>query len=326
MIENKHARLLVETGVLAALITLTVIYHEYVAGMSRGELTLIAISAVLIILLVAASVSWIYSQPQKLLEGVGKSFADFKREGAILHTEFRSLLTQTLDRQPFVSEDVLAIIEQSADNIWVVTTDLKNDVSHGRIRDSVEDNLKKGKHYTYFLPSAKDPNFPNAAQNERSYKNWTVYKERSAQITFIHLPHDTLFLFREVVIYNPIVNADSKAEYETAAKGFTYFDTSPDTRDKLMQIPDTYLEFLKGQLHRYSESVGLTTEVEQLLKDLEGRLADPDTIYLAKLIGKRRIEDFAKFGSFIESVRRRDTSTADLLFNTLKRYTDQDMS
>ena len=87
-----------------------------------------------------------------------------------------------------------------------------------------------------------------------------------------------------------------------------------------MQIPETYLEFLKGQLYRYTQDIGLMTEVERLFKELEGRLEKDDIVYLAKLIGKRNIEDSTQFIGVVESVRNRDSAAADLLSNTLSRY------
>ena len=318
--ENRHIRHVLELTVLAVIFIAVAIEHEVVAGMSIKELTFVGVAVVLGLGLGAAILSWIYSQPEQLLGNMRVAFEEFKGDSIQLNSEFKSLLTQTLEKQPFVSEDVLAIIEERADTIWVVTTDLRNDVMPGKIRDSVAANLKKGKRYTYFLPAPTNSNFPNAAQHEKAYKDWAIYKYYASQITFIHLPHDTLFLFREVVIYNPFVNTNTNAEYDTRAKGFTYFDTSLESRDKLMQIPETYLEFLKGQLYRYTQDIGLMTEVERLFKELEGRLEKDDIVYLAKLIGKRNIEDSTQFIGVVESVRNRDSAAADLLSNTLSRY------
>src|SRR5205085_693506 len=133
----------------------------------------------------------------------------YAKQGDRLQFELRATLTGALEKQPYVDDDMLSIIEANASNIWVITTDLRNDVTPGKIRESVEANLTGGKHYMYFLPSPRTSNFNDAPTNERAYRAWRVYAEHRDQIRFIHLPDDTLFLFREVVIYNPFPNPNS---------------------------------------------------------------------------------------------------------------------
>jgi len=303
------------------MVTVAVIYDKIGERFTVPELVLFGLAAVMAIAIINAAAAWFYARPREILDAIKLSIGELGREGSRLHYELRTTLTEALERQPYVSEDMLALIEERADGIWVVSTDLRNDIRPGKIRASVEENLKKGKNYTYFIPSPTNPNFPDAGQNERAYKDWTVYKERSAQIKFVHLPDDTLFLFREVVIYNPI--ADANAQDEKITKGFTYFDTTQDSRDRLMKVPDTYLHFLRGQLHRYSDDVGLVTEIERLLKELKGRLSDSNVLYLANLMSEGRIQGRNEFLKLIEGVRERDAYAAEKLLNALKKYIDR---
>jgi hypothetical protein len=308
----------VEVAVLFILASLALLYERFATQITVPELIILTIAVIFLWLLAAISAAWFFSQPRELLNDLRHAIDLYGKEGELLHFELRATLREALERQPYVDEDMLSIIEANANNIWVVSTDLRNDITPGKIRDSVEANLTSGKHYTYFVPSPTNPNFPDAASNERSYKAWRVYTDHRDQIRFIHLPDDTLFLFREVVIYNPLANPNS--EEATTPKGFTYFETATDARDRLMKIPDSYLQFLKGQLHRYSEDIGLNSEIERLIPELRNRLASPDFGYLGSLIGQRRIEDRQEFKKFLASVRQRDVDASNLLEKVLGRY------
>ena len=142
--ENRHIRHVLELTVLAVIFIAVAIEHEVVAGMSIKELTFVGVAVVLGLGLGAAILSWIYSQPEQLLGNMRVAFEEFKGDSIQLNSEFKSLLTQTLEKQPFVSEDVLAIIEERADTIWVVTTDLRNDVMPGKIEIQSPPTSKKG--------------------------------------------------------------------------------------------------------------------------------------------------------------------------------------
>ena len=214
------------------------------------------------------------------------------------------------------------MIEKEVQDVWVVTTDLKNDVTPGKIRNSVVKNLEDGKSYTYFVPARKNPNFSDAGKNEEGYKRCKIYKKHVAQIRFIRLPDDTLFLFREVVIYNPIIDPNMSGD-KVGATGFTYFDTEPGSRDGLMRIPDGYLYFLLGQLDRYKSDIGLRTELERLIEEVRGRLCDEDLRYLVNQFGKRSIENKTAHRRFVESVGERDADLAARLDRSLQPYVEE---
>ena len=308
----------VEVTVLLTLTTLAILYDRSAKVLSVKELAILTFGVIVLWLLVAFSAAWFFSRPRDLLNHLQQAINVTEHNGKQLHFELRTTLREALERQPYVDEDMLSIIEANANNIWVITTDLRNDITPGHIRESVEANLKSGKHYTYFVPSSTNPNFPDAASNERSFKGWQVYVDHKDQIRFIHLPDDTLFLFREVVIYNPLTNPNN--DEATTPKGFTYFETGSDARDRLMKIPDSYLQFLRGQLHRYSEDIGLTSEIERLIAELRDRLEPLDLGFLASFIGRRRIEDRVEFNKFVARVRTRDEVAAALLDKVLRRY------
>ncbi|MBF0274733.1 MAG: hypothetical protein HQK84_05830, partial [Nitrospinae bacterium] len=53
-----------------------------------------------------------------------------------------------------INTKILRYIEQDAEEVWIVTKTLKNDTEDKDIRESVMDNLKKGKQYIYFVPDS----------------------------------------------------------------------------------------------------------------------------------------------------------------------------
>jgi hypothetical protein len=307
-----------EVGLLCLLITMSALYHRFAEHLTIREVVEITGAVIVLWVLGASSAAWFFSRPRDLLNDMRHMIDQYEAQGTRLGFELRATLREALEKQPYVDDDMLSIIESNASNIWVITTDLRNDVTKGSIRDSVEANLRSGKHYIYFLPSRTNPDFHDAATNEGAFRKWDVYAAHRDQIRFIHLPPDTLFLFREVVIYNPFPNPNSTEV--TTAKGFTYFETATDTRDRLMKIPDSYLGFLKAQLHSYAENIGLQAEIERLIPELRDRLVQEDFGFLGGLIGRRSIEDSHGFKAFLDSVRSRDPNAATQLERILTRY------
>jgi len=309
-----------EVGAPVAAATFAIFYDRVVKPFTTEQLITLIIAIIVLAIVTSAAAGWFYSQPRDLLNDLKRSIDQYGREGDQLQFELKTILGTALESQPYVDEDALSIIESNASNIWVISTDLRNDVTPGRIREAVEANLKNGKQYTYFVPSQTNPNFPDAPLNERAYKKWEIYLAYRDRVRFIHLPDDTLFLFQEIIIYNPMT--DPNKNESSAPKGFTYFETSPDSRDRLMRIPDGYLQFLKGQLNRFSEGTGLDSDLERLIPELRNRLATADLGYLASLFGQRRIEDRQEFKKFLASVGQRDRDAATILEKALGRYVE----
>src|ERR1051325_931438 len=311
--------ILVEFAAAMVLLVGVYIYHTYAEKLTRPQLLLVAPLTIVLCLLTIGAAAWVWSRPRDIVRDLRNTISSFERDRDVFNAELKAALRDFLHNQPVVSEEVLALIEKDAHDIWVVTTDLKNDVNPGKIRDSVENNLISGKSYTYFIPSPKNPNFPEAAQNEQGYKRWSIYEAHRSQIRFIHLPDDTLFLFREVVVYNPIV--DPNIAHEKAIPiGFTYFDVTAGARDRLMRVPPEYLSFLIGQLNRYRADIGLKTELERLIEDLKPLLDQQERLYLFDLFGSRLIEDRAGHRNFIEKIRQRDSALALTLEKSLSPY------
>lgn len=341
-------RLIFEVLIMAMLIVGSVIYGQVSNYGSYHDLIVLGIVVTLITIIIAFSTSWFYAQPKdaihelkNIIESL-RSDSDNSKNLAInelkdesiellkgyedktklLHQKIDSTLSDFVESQPFVDEDMLSVIEENAAAVWVVSTDLSNDVNPGRIRDSVEKNLREGKHYTYFIPSPGNASFSDAQEHERTYKSWSVYLQHKEQVNFIHLPEDTLFLFKEIVIYNPLINPD-KADSTNKPKGFTYFDTSPNDRDRLMKIPESFLHFIRSQLNRYFQDTGLTFEIQTLIPEIKSSLSHESIGYLASLFGESRVKDIEKYDKFLRKVKETNPDIGNIIEKRLSKYIEK---
>ena len=61
-------------------------------------------------------------------------------------------MDKLIQQQRFIDQSILSVIEGEAQNIWVITTKLQNELNDFELQKAVERNLEQGKHYTYFLP------------------------------------------------------------------------------------------------------------------------------------------------------------------------------
>lgn len=102
-----------------------------------------------------------------------------------------------------VSEKSLALIEKNAQEIWVFSNDLKNDVPDKdnqfgqHIAKVVEKNLKNGKQYTYFVPDTIRGKI-NAYKSK--YKNAI---KKDDQVRFVIVDHEYFLFPSEIVFYDP---------------------------------------------------------------------------------------------------------------------------
>ncbi len=125
-----------------------------------------------------------------------------------------------------IDESILSYLERRAHEIWVITPDLRQDVHNRTISMAVRENLEKKKRYCYVTPRGSK----KAEENIRLYKK--LFSEFEGQYRFITLPQDDpVYLFGEVVIYNP-GNED--------ASGFTYLQG--DDRGLMVSLPKKFLE------------------------------------------------------------------------------------
>ena len=101
-----------------------------------------------------------------------------------------------------VSEKSLAIIEKNAQEIWVFSGDLKNDLPekdnhHGQfIAKAVEKNLQNGKQYTYFVPNTIKGKI-------NTYKSrYKKFIQKEKQVRFVIVNHEYFLFSSEIAFYD----------------------------------------------------------------------------------------------------------------------------
>ena len=141
--------------------------------------------------------------------------------------------------QMVIDNKVLKFIEEGAKEIWVLTKKLENDVHDKDIAEAVLQNLNAGKRYRYFVP---EPSTSPAVK-----RNKQLYEEKyrpfvGGLVTFTYLPEDTLFLFDEIVIYDP----SSKERF-----GYTYMDfAGTGNLEQVVQIAPENVEAIVDTLSK----------------------------------------------------------------------------
>jgi len=180
-----------------------------------------------------------------------------------------------------INNDLLQFFEKQADLIWVVTKTLENDIKDDSIRKAVEDNLANGKEYRYFIPD-----IDSIRRNKLAYEK--IYKKYIDNVTFTILPKETLFMFNEVVIYNP---TDPGFDRTLA---YTYVDIL-EGPDQVVQIGK---ENVKAILNNLYDFIKPTYEKQQklfgIVRDLREKI-DLDTKNTSYLLNVILNEEFTKF-------------------------------
>jgi radical SAM enzyme (TIGR01210 family) len=144
-----------------------------------------------------------------------------------------------------IDVSLLAKIEDNANEIWVVTSSLKEDIEIAVLSRAVEKNLENGKQYIYFIPKIS-----NIHKLRRKYID--LYKRYTGRFQFIELDSDDLvFAHQSLTIYDP------KKEY---CSGFlalpeknnnSYIEIS--SEQHLQNIINTLQSRIKRELPAYLE-------------------------------------------------------------------------
>ncbi|MCB2264461.1 MAG: hypothetical protein LGR52_16220 [Candidatus Thiosymbion ectosymbiont of Robbea hypermnestra] len=228
-------------------------------------------------------------------------------------TKIEHSVDRLLDKQRFIDQEILNIIEREADIIWVITTKLGTELGDKEMEQSVENNLKNSKEYIYFLPHQDNHHYSSIIERNLSrFKDLDLFKKYGSQISFIRLPAETHFLLEEVVIYNPLKDEDEGSETK-GLNGFTYYEASDDSDEQLlrgkmksrkyhMKIEGDMLAFLRDRLLAYLKSVGLHNSVQRILSDYSASLNQVQLQYLAGIINEKKITDQKAHEIFLDSL------------------------
>ena len=217
-------------------------------------------------------------------------------------------INKLIQKQRFIDQATLDIIEKEAEDIWVVTTKLASELRNEDLQKSVEDNLKKGKHYTYFLPHPDNRHFEDVNRNLRQFKNLELYKKYKSRVSFIRLPMDTQFLLEEIVIYNPHME-ENKDNNTKGLNAFTFYEAKDEEEESVhMKIEGGMIIHIRNRLENYLESTGLKFAAARILSEFSENLEDKGTIYIARLMNRTKIENLAEYNSFIIDLNKSEIS------------------
>jgi hypothetical protein len=296
--------------VLAILALATLLYRSLQTTVSVGQSAVLILIVLLLYITLLSIYNFYHAKPNEI-----------KNNFEELHKRISLTVDTLIRKQQFIEQQTLNLIEEQAQNIWVITTKLENEIKDPGLRETVKKNLQNGKRYTYFLPAPDHPYFKTIERSMEQYKEFEFYDAFQTQVRFIRLPIDTQFLLEEVVIYNP-----EKPEIKdniNGINGFTYYESRDDNSDRTlhMKIEGYLLRFLCEQLNDFLRNKGLKNAAERIITEYKLELNDRQKVYLADLLDERSIRDEAKYSEFIESFGNRNS--ASLVGKILQEYKEK---
>jgi hypothetical protein len=163
------------------LIAIAQIVYQFIGeqGSTSERVSLIGISILVYSLLVSIYEKFFF-----------KTYKDKEEYDAFL-AKIEASVNKLIQKQRFIDQATLDIIEKQADDIWVVTTSLLSELKCESLQKSVEDNLKSGKTYTYFLPHKSTSLSEDVDFRLESFKKLPLYNNYKTKITF--MPYLLLF-------------------------------------------------------------------------------------------------------------------------------------
>lgn len=134
-----------------------------------------------------------------------------------------------------IDDGILTRIEQQANEIWVITPDLCQDIDNRLVRGKVTENFALEKKYNYILPSGKRVAVDNAERYE------SVFSAHRDHWRMHWVPaDDPIFLWGEIVLYDPFDSA--------TAQGFTYFGSGD--RGMMTVLPEKFLAYCRERVRQ----------------------------------------------------------------------------
>jgi hypothetical protein len=282
------------TGFILILAT-AVVWSVVKARVSGAELAIIILASLLLYALLVSLWTWYHTNPKETLAENRRAYEELFRTIKSGYEEqylkIKATVDKLIQKQRFIDQSILNVIESEAEEIWVVTTKLANELANEDLQRAVAKNLAEGKRYIYFLPDPNDRDFKKVDRNLEKFKQLDLYKNHRGQVEFIRLPPDTQFLLDEVVIYNP-EKPETPHDPAHGINGFSYYEptSDPDAEGPLhMKIEGHLLSFLSDRLSAIVTNSGLKAAVERILTELEDPLSDADKLYLVGLLRRHNI-------------------------------------
>jgi len=303
--------------VFAILALVMLAYKSIQQTISFGTAAAIIVIGSLVYIALLTIYNFYHTKPNE----IKNDYLEIKNDYRELHKRISMTVDTLIRKQQFIEQQTLNLIEEQAQNIWVITTKLENEIKDEGLRRAVEKNLRSGKEYTYFLPHPRHPYFRDIENNMDIYKTFDFYDAVQTNIRFIRLPIETQFLLEEVVIYNP-EKPESKDDI-SGINGFTYYEGKDDKSERTlhMKIEGYLLMFLCRQLRDYLRDKGLMFAAERVITESKDELTDGQRLYLAGLMNKRTIGDDAEYDQFIKSFSNQTSSV--LIDRILEEYKEK---
>jgi hypothetical protein len=282
--------------------------------LSVAELGVAILASILLYVLLVSLWTWYHMKPKETLAENRRAYEDLYRTIRNGYEEqylkIKATVDKLIQKQRFIDQSILNVIESEADEIWVITTKLANELANMDLQRAVAKNLSEGKRYIYFLPDPTDVHFGRIDRNLTAFKQLDLYKNYKGQVEFIRLPLDTQFLLDEVVIYNPD-KPEMPHDPAHGINGFTYYESNddPDAEGPLhMKIEGHLLGFLSERLSIVLRNTGLKAAAERVLTEFEDSLGDADKLYLVGLLSRRTIANKDAYADFMRGVAVRTGS------------------
>lgn len=294
---NLKHQLIPVVGFCLMLVT-AFVYNRIEDEVSLIEFAVLAIFSLLVYVVFITVYSWFYLKPHEMFSNKKEEYDEFL-------TKIEASVNKLIQKQRFIDQTTLDLIEKQAEDIWVITTKLESELTNENLQKSVKENLENNKSYTYFLPHPDNPHFDGIDGNIRRFKRLELYEQHKSQIKFIRLPIETIFLLEEVVIYNPS-EGENKDDNTRGLNAFTFYDSKDEDTDSLhMKIEGNMLTHMRRRLDLYLNAIGLQHAVERILIEYSDLLENDEKAYLADFMNKREISNLKEYSKFLKTLKKK---------------------
>lgn len=298
----------------AFILATALVWRTVKDNLSFSEIGIIASVSLILYILLVWLWTWYHMKPRDLLAEHRKGYEELyhKIENGYeqQYQKIKATVDKLIQKQRFIDQGILNVIEREAEKIWVITTKLANELEDIELQNAVKKNLAEGKLYTYFLPHPDDVHFGRIERNLNAFKQLELYEKYKGQIEFIRLPLETQFLLDEVVIYNPEKQYNPH-DATRSINGFTYYECKddPEAEGPLhMKIEGHLLSFLSERLDLILHNTGLKSAAERILTEFADNIDETDELYLVSLLRRRSIKNQDKYTEFIDRISTRPES------------------
>lgn len=284
--------------------------------------------------------TWVYVNPKTMFDKITNDFDQIENKFSSIYSKYESLhkkldenALKIIVQKQFIDQDTLSLIEEKAKEIWVVTTDLGNEIRDYKLRRTVYSNLQKGIKYIYFIPPLSIPNnpFSEVVKNFTRIQSLMIedefgdpvrnesgdilmfFEDNKDNIEFVELPSNTQFLMTEVVIYNP-------EEEPPKLTGFTYYENSNSEEPLHLRIEGKFLKFFVSQLYAFKTRQGLQIAIKNILIDFNDILLDKHKAFCADLLLQNYIVDKVRYDNIIQDIKQINEENSKMINNRLKEF------